>query len=362
MTSYPTLKTIAKECGVSHVTVSRALRGEASVRPETAERVREYAKAVGYKPNAVARSFAQGRSGQISAEPSRSILIPYNKEWDHPDQEGVFWASVAGATEAAISSAHNIQLFGFNSTSDEFRRIRAVVEEERVAGFLEFGLSDETMAYLDAKKVPVVSFVTNMENVSPHRKAYVYADHVHGYVEAWRYLLRYGHRRVGFIGLKDGSWGTASHLREILAAAQLLSPAAELEAPVYVDNMTSSAAIWEAFLQTYGKKENGRWPSAVFCTNDRAAHRFMIALLEHQVIVPDDLSIFGYGDSPSARLSHPAITTIGKPRREIAAAMFRILENIIAGVPDSRTVVQMLPMRLIERMSVRKLGATSGSR
>ncbi|HWL54123.1 MAG TPA: LacI family DNA-binding transcriptional regulator [Chthoniobacteraceae bacterium] len=355
MSAYPTLKTIAKACDVSHVTVSRALRGEPGVRPETAQRIREYAEEVGYKANPVARSLVAGNSGPLTEGQPRAILIPYNKEWDHPDQQGVFWASVAGATEAAISSVHNIQLFGFNSRDDEFRRIRAVVEEGRVAGFLEFGLSEETMAYLDAKQVPVVSFVTNLEQFGSHRKARVYADHVQGYVEAWRYLLGYGHRRIGFVGLKDRSGGTVSHIREILAAAQFLTPVPALEPPVYIDDKASSEAIWETLVQAYGKKGSGRWPTAVFCTNDRMAHRFMIALLEHKMTIPHDLSIFGYGDFPSARLSYPAMTTIGKPRKEIAATMFRILENIIAGVPGSRSTVQVLPMRLVERESVHHL-------
>lgn len=63
----PTLRTLARELGLSRTTVSDALRGSPRVKPETVERVRAAAKAAGYDRNPLAgavMSFLRRSCGQ----------------------------------------------------------------------------------------------------------------------------------------------------------------------------------------------------------------------------------------------------------------------------------------------------------
>lgn len=60
-----TIKTIAKQCGMDISTVSRALRGDERVKPETRERIRALADALGYRPNLAARSLQSGKTKTI---------------------------------------------------------------------------------------------------------------------------------------------------------------------------------------------------------------------------------------------------------------------------------------------------------
>jgi transcriptional regulator with XRE-family HTH domain len=60
-----TLKDVALRAGVSTTTVSHALNGTRFVQPETAARVREAARALGYSPNSVARGLRTGSSRTI---------------------------------------------------------------------------------------------------------------------------------------------------------------------------------------------------------------------------------------------------------------------------------------------------------
>lgn len=55
----PSLKDLAKECGVSVATVSKALNDQPDISPATRERVRAAAHRMGYLPNAAARSLKQ---------------------------------------------------------------------------------------------------------------------------------------------------------------------------------------------------------------------------------------------------------------------------------------------------------------
>ena len=60
-----TISDIAKECGVSRATVSKALHGAPDISSETVKKVRETAEKLGYLPNAAARALKLGRSYNI---------------------------------------------------------------------------------------------------------------------------------------------------------------------------------------------------------------------------------------------------------------------------------------------------------
>ncbi len=60
-----TAKDVAEACGVSRITVNRALSGNENVKPETREKILEKAQEMGYVPNLIARSLVNGKSHMI---------------------------------------------------------------------------------------------------------------------------------------------------------------------------------------------------------------------------------------------------------------------------------------------------------
>ena len=65
-----TMQEVARRAGVSAMTVSRALKNDASVSPRTLALVLEVVRQTGYVPDATARVFASGRSGFVA------VLVP----------------------------------------------------------------------------------------------------------------------------------------------------------------------------------------------------------------------------------------------------------------------------------------------
>src|SRR5215217_4588777 len=62
----PTMRDVATTAGVSVMTVSRALRDDPMVLPETRDRVLEAAQQLGYRRNELARSLrVRGSSGMV---------------------------------------------------------------------------------------------------------------------------------------------------------------------------------------------------------------------------------------------------------------------------------------------------------
>lgn len=60
-----TAKDVAEACGVSRITVNRALSGNENVKPETREKILKKAQEMGYVPNLIARSLVNGKSKMI---------------------------------------------------------------------------------------------------------------------------------------------------------------------------------------------------------------------------------------------------------------------------------------------------------
>lgn len=351
MTDIPTLESIAKACGVSHMTVSRALRGHKNVKQETADRIREYAQEVGYQPNSIARTLARSGGGEIHLASTRSIVVPYCKEAFKKRRNPLFWDYIEGAVQTAAMTQSSIEVIGFGKQGDEFDFIRALVENNRIAGVLDLGLSGKVIDYLLSKNVPVVSRLQSVQEIGTRQNACLYPDHVQGYVMAWRYLQSLGHTRLGFIGRSDHR----SRLNECLAATHLVGWEPKLETIVWVEKPSTSEVIREALLAELGAWDPRHWPTVFFCSNDDVAHQTILALSDMNLSVPKHLSIFGFDDSPAAEFCHPPITTLQNPRTEIGSAMLCLLKNIIAGRASGHDRVDVLPMRLIKRKSVSRI-------
>ena len=76
-------------------------------------------------------------------------------------------------------------------------------------------------------------------------------------------------------------------------------------------------------------------PTAVLCANDEMAAGVLRAARERGVVVPDDLSVVGFDDSPNAVDLHPPLTTYAQPTEKVAAAAAKA---ILATLDDFQPV------------------------
>ncbi len=353
----PTLKNIASVCGVSQVTVWRALRNHKSVHPETTARIQKYAREVGWEESTDSR-VASSRKRPYSPKKSRAPIIFLHSLRNQRTAESLIWDYFSGIVEATASSELPLRVVGFPDGDQELECIRNLVEKDGVSGFLELGLREETVDYLTEQKIPFVTHKLDVFYPDPKRPARVYADHIQGFLDAWRFVLDQGHERIGFIG-HEGATASEARLNEGLAAGQLLSRRKGFDAQVFIPTHSEDdEVIWAALEAQLGKWKPGHWPTAFFCTNDRCAYRVISAAQAHGLRVPEDLSFIGFDDTHFARFSRPQLTTIAKPRRAIGKMMFQMLEQMIRNKPDPQQMpTQAIPMHLIVRESVAALSA-----
>lgn len=94
--------------------------------------------------------------------------------------------------------------------------------------------------------------------------------------------------------------------------------------------------------------------TAVFAASDVYAVELMLFLQRRGVAIPDQLSVVGFDNIPLCDSVCPGLTTVGQDTRERARRAMAALEALKAGPMDQP--MQILPVRLVERESVRRVG------
>src|SRR5215467_3454543 len=180
------IKDIARAAGVSHSTVSRALRNSPLVNPKTAELVRKIAKEQNYVASAVARSLVTQRTNTIGVVVT-SIADPFAGE------------VVSGIEECALANNYSVILAA--SHGDPDRELRAVqsFNERRVDGVLVMAsrVGARYRSRLSGLRAPVVLINSHYRG---EFKYSVRIDNVGAAKVATGYLVELGHRRIAYIG------------------------------------------------------------------------------------------------------------------------------------------------------------------
>lgn len=330
-----TMQTVARMAGVSAMTVSRALKHDASVSEETRGRVLEIIKRIGYVPDASARVFATRRSGFVAA------LVPSLNNSNFAD-------TVRGMTDT-FDAARLQMLLGDTqySLDREEDLIRAFLERRPEAIILTGGVhSERTRSLLAGADAPIVE--TWDLPADPLGDVVGFSNEAAGAAMV-RYLHARGRRRLGFIGGKTqfdtrGAERRAG-FRKATKALRLPSSRIVLvgEPPV---SMAHAAEALDQML--------ARWPDvdAIVCVSDLSAFGVLAECQRRGIAVPDTIAIAGFGDFEVARYCHPRLTTIAVDGFEIgrraAGAALAAIDARQRGEKRKPETVE-IPFRVVAR-------------
>jgi LacI family transcriptional regulator len=337
----PTIVDVAREAGVSIKTVSRVLNHEPGVHESTRDQVLKVVEALRYRPKQSARSLAGGRSFLIG-------LLYY-------DPSAIFVGSVQqGATVRCRELGYHLVVESLHNDAPDLRQqIDRMVMALRPDGMiLTPPLCDnpEVLAALRENGTPCVL-------MSPERDLRgvpsVRMDDVHAAEEITNLLLSLGHQRIAFIkGPPDQSASAARYQGFVNALrAHGLEPDPELIQP----GAFTFESGRDAAHQLLSRRQR---PTAVFASNDDMALGVLAAAQRLGLPVPNELSVAGFDDSPTAALVWPPLTTVRQPVAEMARAAVEML--VMAQRPDASAAPvedadlhKVLPHELVVRDSTR---------
>jgi DNA-binding LacI/PurR family transcriptional regulator len=326
----PSIKDIARQAGVSHCTVSRALHHSPLIAPKTAARIRAIAASAGYVPNAVARSLVS-RSTRTVGVVVTTIADPFIGEV----VEGI----------EGFANEHHYSVILANSHADPELEMKVVdrFNERRVDGIL---VTASRVGALHGKRlagtnVPIVL----INNQHPGDFAHsVGIDNLAASRAIVTHLLDLGHRRIAYIGDRLGYQSDAERVAGYRAA--LKSRRIGMQAELVVNGDGKSAEGERAANQLF---RLSRPPTAIFCYNDMTALGVLRAADNRGLRVPGDISIAGFDDLFVTSYTSPPLTTVRQPKQEMGRRAMSILVQLLRGEkPESRV---KLPGELIVRGS-----------
>ena len=302
------IRDVAKLAGVSTGTVSRVLNEHPSVTQEVRARVSGIIKELGYMPDPSARSMRSKVSRLIG------IVIP--------DLTNPFFSElVQSAEQAAAKHGYNIIVMtSFDHPAKEADRIGQLTSR-KVDGIILVPSNDFHTLKLP-KGLPIVVIDRLMPGCSG-----IASDHRSGVKLGIDYLLKLGHRRIGFISGPEGSIPANDRLKGYLDAMKQAGDGGRLAEPPLIAEAGfdyESGRSAGNYLLARARHER---PTAIFASSDQQAIGCMRAAYDLGIPIPAALSIVGFDGIPLSNMTIPRLTTVKQPIQKIAAAAVAVLLN-----------------------------------
>ncbi|MGC9377128.1 LacI family DNA-binding transcriptional regulator [Streptomyces sp. MH13] len=324
----PTSRDVAQAAGVSQAAVSLVLgdKWRGRVSEPTAQRVREAAHELGYRPNLAARNLRLGRT--------RTVLLVV------PALTTEFFAEVyTGAARVAAQHGFGVVLYpspeGVGPARDPFASARAALD-----GVIASSMAADALTAIRGDQLPLVMLDSDPEGSLG--AATVNLDIADGIRQVAQHLLSLGHRRFLHLAADVPSWTFEIRARELSArlAAVTGTDLRTACAPISIEGALTAT---EAALAAPGPR-----PTALVCDDDKLAAGAYKAARRAGLRVPDDLSITGLDDLGLATAIDPELTTVRLDAELFGERGMRALLAVMEGQPPEEGDI---PVHLVVRSS-----------
>jgi DNA-binding LacI/PurR family transcriptional regulator len=284
----PTLFDVALLAGVSHMTVSRFLRADPTIRSDNRARIASAIAELQYRPNLIARSMRERQHGLLA------VLIPATVNSYSPAR------IVSAATLLAHEQGYEVEVVSVEGgAAARTRRALELADSRLVEGVVSFAsLDEDSFAGARAPDVPVIADV-NYDDVLQGIGPLLDATPITTIVER---LAELGHRNFFHVG------GPRGH------------PAADERHRAYSETTArlglADAGVWRQ--DWYGASGEraatalsaNSGVTAIVCANDELAAGVIKGASSRGWSVPADISVTGWDDSPIGAYMPPGLTTV----------------------------------------------------
>jgi len=319
MTKQATIREVAARAGVSQSTVSRVLNGNDAdhMRPETKERVLKAMKELDYTPVKAAQSLRRQRTEVIG------ILVP--------DISNSFFSRlVRGVGSVAFEKGFSTLVCDSNHSVEKESRYLDILLAEGVEGIVFIPVGSPDMKRIDRLLRQGIRVVVADRRVEGFPA--VEADNAGGSRELTQHLLRLGYRRIAYIaGPQEVSTAQdrLSGFRQAMGDANL--------SPVVV---CYGRFTYESGYEHAEKILKNHHVDAIMAGNDLMAIGVIQAAEDNGLIVPEELGVTGFDNTPLLALARPKLTTVKVPA-------YRFGEEVSRQLFDGEVKALTLPVRLI---------------
>jgi LacI family transcriptional regulator len=291
MKSGPTIQDIAAAAGVSKSTVSLVLQESPRIKAETADKVREAARALGYVYNRGA-AILRGRR-------STTIGMVIN------DLTNPFFVELLVAIERVLAQAGYTTLMAHTAESLETQtRVLRSMREQNVAGLImspALGTPDALPAEIQSWGIPLVLV---MRPMGPDVDT-IGVDNSYGFALATEHLIGQGHTRIAFAGNRKG-YAVANQRRQGYLSA-MATHSLPVDDDWIIDVPLTPEGGRNAVRAIFDMKPR---PTAVVCYNDQVAIGVLHELDRMGKRAGKALAVVGCDNVVAAEHTNPPLTTL----------------------------------------------------
>lgn len=327
-----TIADIAKACGTSTVTVSKALCGRSGVSEEVRAKIRETADKMGYVST---KSVSNKMEGVIG------VLIP--NKFINPNGS-FYWALYNNILKLLKSEGISCIQENIGAEEESAVSMPNLFSNNRITGVISLG----------QLSVPYLRMLMNHTNNLVLLDYYVPGIEVdcvvtNGYYGAYmltKHLISLGHKEIGFIGTHTA---TSSIFDRFMGYVKgMLEHDLKIEPDWMIPDRLSDGERFEKL------ELPDKLPSAFVCNCDETAFVAIRDLKAKGLSVPNDISVVGYDNYLISEISDPSITTIHIDSEEMAREAIKSLFERIAN-PSLPKRTHILTGKLVVKESTQKI-------
>jgi LacI family transcriptional regulator len=329
------MKDIARDLGVSLMTVSKALRSHSDISEQTRQRVLKRMRELNYQPDWIARSMVTGRTYLVG------LVLP--------DLMHSFFS------EVAVGVARKLQPFGYqvvitNTQEDaevEKRNVEALAARKVDGLIIASAQRHKELKVFHSLERAGLPYVLIDRTIAGIAANYVGVKDEEVGRMATEHLIATGAKRIAHLhgpAISTGRGRLRGYRRALQRQGMKMRPE-------YIVNGEGDArGGYEAMLKLL--KQNPR-PDAVFCFNDPVAAGAVKATLEMKLRIPEDVAIIGVGNVYYSELLRVPLSTVDQSSALIGERAAELLTECMDAKKAPAPQRILIPPRLVIRESTR---------
>jgi LacI family transcriptional regulator len=308
-----TLRDVAASTGLSPATVSRALSGQRYVDDSTRAKVVAAARALGYRPNSLARALRAKHTMTVG------LIVP--------DIRNDFYAESATVLQGAFEErGYRLLLCISNNEPESDRSYLRTLEEFRVDAIVYVPSTPAGARNLveAPKRIPIVELLRHSDHGAYDA---IVSDDREGSIALTQHLIAAGHRRIAMIAGPE----TFSTTRYRIAGYREVMRSAGLSAQV----MRGAYDPEYGYTTTRDLLTRDPKPTAIFSSASPLTVGVLRALKDLGASVPGDVSVVAFEDPDWYAAQNPPLTCYGLPLREMALLAVELITKRLAEPADA---------------------------